>query len=375
MIVKNNFLYRICGILCMLLVGLLLCGCVHVTYQNITITDPSDTQTNYLQDAPVELSVFDGELLVFPRDGLFMMQKTLYRLDRGSLKEVKKPSAQHPESPLAVKDGYFYYSRFDTEEEEHYIYAYSIEDETEHRLIQRRSNTLVQSDSGTVYIQHREPNDSSRWVYYPVVGCHVGAPVSSIEEEYTLNDCTYTVTDGRVVCFDSDGAERDLGFALERYDVVPLEHGLLLASFNRGHLILIREGNTKPIELLNKPVYTEGALAVSGTDIYVSFSRPLANDADFWFFGTWHIDLTNFSVTKISDENYSGLFIFDDTGIFACDGNGNVHKLDWSGKRTQTVLKWIYPWEILAVLLLFVILVLIIIAGIRAKKNGCKRNH
>ena len=55
--------------------------------------------------------------------------------------------------------------------------------------------------------------------------------------------------------------------------------------------------------------------------------------------GTYRISLSDCSSEKISDEIYSGLFIFDDSGIFACDENGRVYWLDFDGNVIGTLLE------------------------------------
>lgn len=55
--------------------------------------------------------------------------------------------------------------------------------------------------------------------------------------------------------------------------------------------------------------------------------------------GTFIINLKDLSVEKVSDKIYNGLYIFDDTGIYACDDKCNIVKLDFDGKMVGTLLR------------------------------------
>ena len=54
--------------------------------------------------------------------------------------------------------------------------------------------------------------------------------------------------------------------------------------------------------------------------------------------GTYRINLDDYSMEKISDMIFDGMFIFDDAGIFACDENNKVYKLDFDGNVIKRLL-------------------------------------
>ena len=58
----------------------------------------------------------------------------------------------------------------------------------------------------------------------------------------------------------------------------------------------------------------------------------------FHYSGTFRIDTEDFSVEKISDYVYDGLFIFDNESIFACDTGKNIYQLDMDGRVLKTVI-------------------------------------
>ena len=65
------------------------------------------------------------------------------------------------------------------------------------------------------------------------------------------------------------------------------------------------------------------------------FLQPYANDT---VSGTYRIDLSDFTTTKISDACYRGIFIFDSTSILTVDINYGVYQLDPNGGLVNTLI-------------------------------------
>ena len=42
---------------------------------------------------------------------------------------------------------------------------------------------------------------------------------------------------------------------------------------------------------------------------------------------------------KLSDAVYTGLYIFDDEGIYACDGKGRIYFLDFDANVIDTLVQ------------------------------------
>ena len=63
---------------------------------------------------------------------------------------------------------------------------------------------------------------------------------------------------------------------------------------------------------------------------------PYENDT---ISGLYRINLTDHTAEKISDNDYRGIFIFDDTSLFVCDNDGGVYQLDYNGNRITTVVE------------------------------------
>ena len=78
---------------------------------------------------------------------------------------------------------------------------------------------------------------------------------------------------------------------------------------------------------------------------YLSFSRYGAGEIGIVEYkddsakGTYRINLNDHSVEQLSNEVYRGLFIFDDSGIFACDIDGDIYRLDFDCQRIAKLHK------------------------------------
>ena len=55
--------------------------------------------------------------------------------------------------------------------------------------------------------------------------------------------------------------------------------------------------------------------------------------------GLYRINLLDGNIVKISDLFFDGLYIFDDTGIFACDEYCSIFKLGFDGEVIDTLLE------------------------------------
>lgn len=131
----------------------------------------------------------------------------------------------------------------------------------------------------------------------------------------------------------------------------PTQYGLIV--YNRGYangdkqsLYLIAP-NGEAVELLTfRCLYSDSAINLYHDKLYYSVKRyekygslGMTRYEDDEFEGTYIISLTDMSIEKGSDMIFDGLYIFDDTGIFACDENCNIYKLDFDGYVIDTILE------------------------------------
>ncbi|MBQ7247440.1 MAG: hypothetical protein IJS22_05065 [Lachnospiraceae bacterium] len=55
--------------------------------------------------------------------------------------------------------------------------------------------------------------------------------------------------------------------------------------------------------------------------------------------GTYRISLEDFSVTKISEQVYEGMYIFDNEGVYACDEETNIWYFNNDGSELRAIIK------------------------------------
>lgn len=87
-------------------------------------------------------------------------------------------------------------------------------------------------------------------------------------------------------------------------------------------------------------------LCVYGDYVFISFQRLTTKSflnepvpyKDDDISGTYRIDVRDFSRTKISDEYYEIMYIFDDTGIFV-GRYGRTYKIDFDGNPLLTIVE------------------------------------
>lgn len=163
-----------------------------------------------------------------------------------------------------------------------------------------------------------------------------------------------------IVCYDCVGNREALNILSEwsgTIDLIPCDYGLLVHNYEEryvgsdGVLYLVDKETGEIRELFNIPgMSSESSVNVWGKYVFISLKRwegwsdtgkgmkRFENDQ---LEGTWRIDLTDGSKVKISDTIYTGLYIFDDSGIFACNKpmwNTYLYKLDFDGNVLFQIL-------------------------------------
>lgn len=71
-------------------------------------------------------------------------------------------------------------------------------------------------------------------------------------------------------------------------------------------------------------------------DNWSYFLEPYENDT---ISGTYRIDLNDCTITKINDNYFNGIFIFDEASIFVCDTNDGVYQMDQDGNLIMTLVE------------------------------------
>ena len=211
------------------------------------------------------------------------------------------------------------------------------------------SNNYYYSEKGTLHIAA----DRGKTVYYAIDGKSVERS-NEIGESFHMNGCTYMLEgrlgDYQVVFLDQSGEYHSLEEEIPYGDksIIPCDQGLLVHNEGQGDLLyLIEKASGEVIELFTVECMDSiSAVNVHGDYAYLSFKRyekhgeigMLSYENDT-LEGTYRISLTDYSVEKISDDIYNGLFIFDDNGIYACNIDTEIYKLDFDGNRIMKIEK------------------------------------
>ena len=158
---------------------------------------------------------------------------------------------------------------------------------------------------------------------------------------------------GRVMVQDAQGLSKEIqmSYADERM-IIPTEHGLLIHNYGPSDMLYYFDENGNLVNLFHADCYVSySSVAVYNDRVFFSFDRYEKSGGGFLgmsgiryendsLIGTYVISLEDYSVRKLSDRIYSGLYIFDDSGIYACDNDCNVYKLSFDGEELGQILHY-----------------------------------
>ena len=167
------------------------------------------------------------------------------------------------------------------------------------------------------------------------------------EKSYLLGDRRYSVHAAsapgeRILCTASDGSVDELDLAPgDHRRILPADSGLLIHNEGRQVLLYFIDRDGRCSELFSVPCsLSDSAVTVYHDTVYISVRRYAEGSSsgkgfvgyeDDTLSGTYRINLADQSAERISDQIYTGMYIFDDSGIYACDKDFVIYKLDFSG--------------------------------------------
>jgi hypothetical protein len=170
------------------------------------------------------------------------------------------------------------------------------------------------------------------------------------EKEYVLNyEPGY---DPCLLMRERGGEWQDTGLDCgNKCTLISTQYGLVVhcSGYSKGgkqHLYLIQPTG-EAVELLSFPcLYSVSAINIFEDKLYYSIQRyekygeiGMTRYEDDEVEGTYIINLTDLSAEKISDMIFDGLYIFDNSGIYACDEHCSVYKLDFDGNVIDTLIE------------------------------------
>lgn len=361
---KKPFAYKVKMTIAMLCLITLLSSCVSVTNQTVFVntSEESGPVINQSQ-ANLWLGSNGGALYVYPVNNSVQLgdySRHLYRLSPGELTKVGKMSPPGETSlnvtTLAgqIENKLYYFSTAD-----HMCSLYMIDLDTgESEIVWSGQQSISREDI------HIDGNELwLRLFDYGIQGDYLlikdgKADVMSNESKtYLLGLKEYALDyekgqDPKVLVREGDSDWQDTGLNCgNKCALIPTKYGLVVhcSGYSRGgkqHLYLIQpSGDT--IELLSFPcLYSVSAINIFDDMLYYSVKRyekygeiGMTRYKDDEVEGLYMISLTGLCAEKISNMICDGLYIFDDSGIFACDENGNINKLDFEGNVIDTLLE------------------------------------
>ena len=117
-------------------------------------------------------------------------------------------------------------------------------------------------------------------------------------------------------------------------DFVPCESGMLLFSSvipSSIYLANTSDGSVSQLLDFGFADVNDGTIAVHGKYAYLSYTSA---DMD----ATYRLCISDGTLEKVNDTFYMSMFIFDDSGVYACEDNGSIYKIDTTGD-TREILR------------------------------------
>lgn len=167
------------------------------------------------------------------------------------------------------------------------------------------------------------------------------------EESYYLGERRYDVITSaapyeRIVCTHEDDSTEEIVLAPgDQRILIPTDNGLIIHNKGRQTLLYYIDKSGCCSELFSVPCsLSDSVVAIYHDEVFVSVLRYAKGNSggkgfigfeDDKLSGTYRINLTDFSVEKISDLIFTGMYIFNDSEIYACDKNHRMYKLTFDG--------------------------------------------
>lgn len=316
----------------------------HVTNANITVNSNALMNANTAQiNSDVEIVDVNGKLYYYMCKWFKSLGRRsrfegcLCTIEEGKIHKLLKIDA------LYGSDSKYIYYKLDNK-----VLAYDPITEKSHTIgalsDTQKKRTVISSD-GTLRLT----------AYYDeVVLCNIKD--GELDEtgdnigkciKYDLNGKSYSIRgrSNKVFCNELDIS--DCFGEAEKRLLVPYQEGLLLINSGCGDLVyyIQKDGTISQLFPGFSCMCSDSSVNFYENYVFVSFRRweaysniglkPYDNDM---MQGTYRIDIKTNAVEKISEHIYSGMFIFDDSGIFACDGDGNIHLIDFDGNVLKEIV-------------------------------------
>lgn len=354
------------AVMFLIFLGTLFCltGCVSIT--NHTVITDSFAETRPIipqKQATLWIGCNEGKLYVFSAFMPWSLRSycdCLCRMNSDSLKKIGSLSLEGERegvdlSRIAGQFGgkIYYCSTADLKS----FYMMDMETGITEKIWEGDQNIYAQNilaDGNELWI--RLFNSGMQGDYLLVKDGNVQV-INNAIKTYSSGTREYVMSYGKGVrprlMYRENGEEwQDMGLrCAEDCSLIETSYGLVI--HNQGYsvydeqILYLIQNNGEVIELLKFPcLNSTSALNVRDEKLYFSVMRfaeyatigmkRYKNDE---VEGTYIIDLKDLAVNKVSDMIFDGLYIFDDSGIFASDYLCNVYKLNFDGEVIDTLMK------------------------------------
>ncbi len=360
-------------VIVLLSVGASLASCVSVTNQTVFVSPSVETRPLIIQDqANLWLGCWEGALYVYPvfhPHSFGTAAQYLSRLEPGKLRKISKLTVAGETfldvTTIAGQIGsdLYYFSTTDDMQSLHVVDMDT--GKTEIVWISQQDQFIsrddIRSEDGMLWLRLLENgmgNDSygiqgdylcvqnrkAQVFNDRIMPYHIGTKEYALEFE--LGE------DPKLFFREKNRKWQDTGLRCgENCSLFQTQYGLIV--YNRGYanggkqsLYLIQPSG-ETVELLTfRCLYSDSAINLYHDKLYYSVKRyerygelgmtRFENDE---IEGSYIINLTDLSAEKVSNMIFDGLYIFDDSGIIACDENCNIYKLDYKGNVIDVLLE------------------------------------
>ena len=245
---------------------------------------------------------------------------------------------------------YLYYWRVDYQTKQQNLFCLDISLKQEEQLFaglknQRMEHVYVDSSGTISFLQNAHSTGQSTYVH--INGKNV-VKTGALSDVYCIGTSKYTMVEddlglSRIYVEDENGNKQELLLdpAKER-TLIPLDDGILIHNDGGETLLYWIDHNGLLREMFHVPcMSSESSVSICGSSVFISFLRyegygnfgaeRYENDA---LEGTYRIDLDDYSVVKICDRIFDGMFNYDESGFICSGKDGNLYQMDQNGKVT-----------------------------------------
>ena len=297
---------------------------------------------------------FDDSLYAlsrFPLNGYD--ESAILSIDGSSVRKVYSLKKHDSLRVIGATGGWIYYAarNHDTDE----LYCFDCASETENLVYSGQlgnRNTMFFDEDGSLYYPLKETKSAPENLFLHISGNRIEG-ITTFNGEYPVGDCIYSAkynfgnAEDIYRAQDGNTSRIELPFGLRR-QLIPFKDGLLIYNERSENLLYSINPEGALTEVFHIPCLDcRSAICIVEDAAYLSFQRyekygeigmrGFDNDT---FQGTYRIDLTDFTFTKISDQIFDGLFYLDDGGLYAVTTESNwgtrtqIYRLDFDGNTT-----------------------------------------